>query len=50
MRHLRPGVRADLAVLDRDYFAVAADDIGNITADLTVVGGRIVHSSGMLAP
>ena len=41
---------ADLAVLDRDYFAVPGEEIQDITAVLTVVGGRIVHGAGDLAP
>jgi predicted amidohydrolase YtcJ len=48
--HLWPGAHADLAVLDRDFFAVPEDDIPDISADLTMVGGRIVSSNGMLAP
>lgn len=40
---LKPGALADLAVLDRDYFAVAEDDIQDITSVLTIVGGRVVY-------
>jgi len=40
------GQFADLAVLDRDYFAVAEDEIADITADLTLTGGDIVHAKG----
>jgi predicted amidohydrolase YtcJ len=47
--HLRPGARADFAVLDRDYFAVPDDDIPAISSVLTVVGGVVVHSSGAVA-
>lgn len=47
--HLRPGARADLAVLSDDYFAVPADRIPAIRSELTVVGGRVVHSAGTLA-
>jgi predicted amidohydrolase YtcJ len=46
--HLRPGARADFAVLDADYFHVALDEIPSIKADLTVVGAHQVHSSGAL--
>ena len=46
---LSPGQFADLAVLDRDYFAVAEDEIADITADLTLVGGKVVHAKGMFA-
>jgi predicted amidohydrolase YtcJ len=43
---LVPGSYADLAVLSADYFTVPQDDIPWLTADLTVVGGRVVHASG----
>ena len=46
---LRPGARADFAVLDRDYFTVPVKDIPSISAVLTVVGGATVHSSGTIA-
>ncbi len=42
---LVPGSYADLAVLSADYFTVAPDDIPAVSADLTIVGGRIVHVS-----
>ena len=47
---LVPGQFADLAVLDRDYFAIPENDIANITADLTFTGGRIVHAKAAFAP
>jgi predicted amidohydrolase YtcJ len=47
--HLRPGARADLTVLSEDYFTVPDDRICAIRSELTVVGGRVVHSSGALA-
>ncbi|SRR6266581_1483381 len=40
---IRVGQFADLAVLSRDYFNVADEDIKELSAVLTVVGGRIVH-------
>lgn len=43
---IEAGKYADLAVLDRDYFDAAAtpdEDILDIRALLTIVGGRIVH-------
>jgi predicted amidohydrolase YtcJ len=43
---LVPGSYADLAVLAADYFTVPQDEIPSISADLTIVGGRIVHASG----
>jgi len=42
---IMPGQLADLAVLDRDYFAVPGDTIQDITSVLTMVGGRIVHGA-----
>jgi hypothetical protein len=39
------GQLADFVVLDRDYFAVAEDEIHHITALLTAVGGRVVHGA-----
>jgi predicted amidohydrolase YtcJ len=47
---IKVGQFADLAVLDRDYFAVPGDDIQDITAVLTLVGGRIVHGAATFAP
>jgi predicted amidohydrolase YtcJ len=44
---IEPGNRADLAVLDRDFFAIPDDDIKRTRSALTVVGGRIVHNSGV---
>jgi predicted amidohydrolase YtcJ len=47
--HLRPGARADLAVLSQDYFAVAEDRIPAICSELTVLGGSTVYSTGTVA-
>jgi predicted amidohydrolase YtcJ len=47
--HLRPGARADFAVLDRDYFSVPSGEIPSISAALTVVGGSAVHSAGCVS-
>ena len=41
---IAPGQFADLAVLDRDYFTVPEEQITEIEADLTLVGGKIVHA------
>ena len=41
---LKVGQLADVAVLDRDYFAVPEQEITEIEADLTLTGGRIVHA------
>jgi predicted amidohydrolase YtcJ len=46
--HLHPGALADFAVLSADYMIITVDDIPAITSDLTVLGGRHVHSSGVV--
>ena len=43
---IQPGHLADLIVPDRDYFACAAHEIADMTADLTIVGGRVVYAKG----
>jgi predicted amidohydrolase YtcJ len=43
-----PGKLADLAVLDRDYFAVPEAEIKKVRSVLTVVDGKIVHDSRVL--
>jgi predicted amidohydrolase YtcJ len=40
------GRLADLAVLDRDYFAVPDEELKQVRSVLTVVGGHVVHDSG----
>ena len=40
---LEPGKLADLAVLSADPLTVAESAIRDITADMTMVGGKIVH-------
>ncbi|MDR1427724.1 MAG: amidohydrolase [Bifidobacteriaceae bacterium] len=42
---LAPGALGDLAVLDRDYFAVPQDEIPSVRSVLTLVGGKVVHRS-----
>ena len=44
---IEPGKLADLAVLDRDYFAVPDAEIKKIRSVLTIVNGRIVHDAGL---
>ncbi len=39
------GLLADLVVLDHDLFAIPPDQIKDVKALLTVVGGRIVHAA-----
>ena len=40
---LLPGLRADLAVLDQDLYAIPAGDIGSTSVLMTVAGGTVVH-------
>ena len=40
---LIPGMYADLAILKQDYFTIDVDAIGQIEADLTMVGGKVVY-------
>jgi predicted amidohydrolase YtcJ len=42
---IEPGKLADLVVLDRDYFSVPEVQIKQIRSALTVVDGRVVHST-----
>jgi predicted amidohydrolase YtcJ len=43
---IAPGEYADLAALSADYFSVPEDEIKDITAVLTLVGGQVVHGEG----
>ena len=45
---IEPGKLADLAVLDRDYFAVPDAEIKKIRSVLTIVDGKIVHDAGLV--
>ena len=42
---IEPGKLADLVAIDRDYLTIPADDIKNIKAVMTVVGGRVVYDA-----
>ena len=42
---IEPGNHADLAVLDRDCFTVADEDLKNTRSLLTIVGGRAVQNA-----
>jgi predicted amidohydrolase YtcJ len=42
---IQVGKLADLAVLDRDYMTIPADDIRHITSVMTIVGGRVVYDA-----
>ncbi len=44
---IETGKLADLAVLDRDYFAVPDADIKKIRSAMTVVDGKVVHYTGL---
>ncbi|MFW0716429.1 amidohydrolase [Pedobacter sp. N23S346] len=43
---IAPGNLADFALLSADYFTIPDDEIKNIDAVLTIVGGRIVYGEG----
>jgi predicted amidohydrolase YtcJ len=43
---LKVGQLADLVVPSQDYFRCPTEEIGSITSDLTLVGGRIVYAAG----
>ncbi|OWT71512.1 MULTISPECIES: amidohydrolase [unclassified Achromobacter] len=43
---IKVGQLADLAVLSADYFHVPGDEIQDITAVLTVLGGKVVYGEG----
>lgn len=47
---LAPGMLADLAVLSQDIFTVAPEALPQTSSVLTMVGGRVVHDGGVLAP
>ncbi len=47
--HLEPGALADVAVLNRDPFEIDPDDLPAVSADLTLLGGQIVHATGEFA-
>ena len=39
---IQAGRLADLVVLDRDYLTIPADQIKDIKADVTIVGGKVI--------
>ena len=45
---LEMGKLADIAVLSGDYLDIPEDEIPDLNSVLTMVGGRVVHSSGLL--
>ena len=44
---IEPGKLADLAVLSQNILTVPADSIRDTKANLTIVGGRVVHRNGI---
>jgi predicted amidohydrolase YtcJ len=47
---LSPGYDADICVPDADPFECAADELSDLRSDLTIVGGRVTHTSGDFEP
>ncbi len=45
---IEPGKLADLAVLNKDYFAVPDQEIKQIRSILTIVDGKVVHDAKVL--
>ena len=45
---IEQGNRADLAVLDRDYFTVTDEELKRTKSLLTLVGGKAVHNTGIV--
>lgn len=46
---IAPGQLADLAVLDRNFFSVPEDEIQDIEAVMTMLGGEVVYGAGDFA-
>ena len=45
---IEAGKRADLVVLDRDYFTVPDAEVKRVRSVLTIVDGNVVHDAGVL--
>jgi len=45
---IEPGKLADVAVLTNDFLTCPVDEMKNIKSDLTLLGGKIVYSSGKI--
>ncbi|NIS37453.1 MAG: amidohydrolase family protein, partial [Actinobacteria bacterium] len=41
---LLPGMVADVAVLSTDVFALDPESLPTVTSELTMLGGRVVHT------
>lgn len=48
MGSIEAGKFGDLVVLDRDYFSVSAEEMRQTKSVMTVVGGKVVHDTGVL--
>jgi predicted amidohydrolase YtcJ len=46
---IQPGRFADLAVIDKDYMTIPADQIKDIVSVLTMAGGRVVYDAAAAA-
>jgi len=42
---IEKGKEADMVVWDRDFYTIPQDEIRNVKAEVTMVGGKIVHRS-----
>ncbi|MBP0904306.1 amidohydrolase [Mariniflexile gromovii] len=42
--NIKEGMYADFAILSEDYFTISEEKIKNLTADLTVVNGKVVYA------
>ena len=47
---LRPGMLADVVLLDRDLFSIAPETIDQAQVRATVAGGRVVYEAGAARP
>ena len=43
---IEPGKLADLAVLSESYLRIPEDRIKQLSSDLTMLGGNVVHARG----
>lgn len=46
---LEPGKLADVAVLDRNFFTIPADEVRDVQVDMTIVGGVVRYQRGSFA-